>query len=115
MARGNGLTASRTRSMATSISNPRLAAARSAAVLAAAFSDRRLVLNRGQSFQIDAADDALDVGFFDGQVVQWIARGNFGDQFGGGGFEAIELQPAAWAVSANLACTADLQSGGVRK
>src|SRR5438105_1586952 len=84
MARGNGLIASRTRSMATSMSNP------------------RLVLNRGQSLQIDAADNALDVGFFDRQIVQRIALGDFGDQLGGRGFQAIELQPAARAIGAYL-------------
>src|SRR5713226_5735289 len=97
IARGNGLTASWTRSIATSMSNG------------------RLVFKRGQSFQVNAADDGLDVGFFDGQVVQRITRGDVGDQFSGGGFQAIELEPAAWAVCSNLARTADLQSVGVRK
>src|SRR6266851_1427604 len=91
IARGNGLITSRTRSMATSMSNGRF-----------------VVCNRGQSFQVDPADDALYVGLFDGQVVQRIERGDFSNELGGSCFQTIELQPAPRAVSADLVRTADL-------
>src|SRR5437868_3926928 len=66
IAGGNGLTASRTRASATSTLNG------------------CLLLNRAQTFFVNAPDDTFDIGLLDRQVVQRVASGDFGDQLGRG-------------------------------
>ena len=89
---GNGRTASRMRSMATSMSN----------------GDFIRGLGTSCPFS-NAAHDRLDVGLLDRQVVQRIAGGDCGDQLGGGRLQAIELQPAARTVGAHFGGAAHLE------
>src|SRR5437764_4135806 len=97
MALGNGLTASRTRSMTTSMSNGRFVLTHVYQSAAA-----RNGFERAQALFVDPADDAFDVGLLDRQVLQAVAGGDLGDQLGGGGVQAVELQPAARTVGAHL-------------
>src|SRR5256885_15625676 len=97
MALGTGLTASRTRSITTSISNGRFVLTRigpSAVV--------RDGLERAQAFLVDPADDAFNVGLLDRQVLQAVAGSDLGDQLGGGGVQAGGQQPATRTLGAHL-------------
>src|SRR5262245_9153502 len=49
---------------------------------------------------IDIADNPFDLGLFDGQIADAIARGHVGDQRGGGGGLAVEAQPDARPLAA---------------
>jgi hypothetical protein len=68
-------------------------------------------LERAEAFFVDPANDALDIWLFDGQVMQAVAAGNLGDQLGGGGLRAVELQPAARTI-APLALLVEFSAGG---
>src|SRR2546429_7687459 len=96
MAFGNGLTAWRTRSIASPISKGRFA----------------LGLKRPQAFLVDPPHDRFDVWLFDRQVVQRIAGGDLSDQLGGGRLQTVELQPTPRAIGAYLARTAHEQRTG---
>src|SRR5437763_11305244 len=97
MALGNGLTASRTRSITTSISNGRFVLTRIG--LSAIVRDG---LERAQAFLVDPAHDAFNVGLLDRQVLQAVAGSHLGDQLGGGSVQAVELQPSTRTVGAHL-------------
>src|SRR5690349_11973645 len=100
---GNGRTASRMRSIATSMSNGRLFEATTDPALSAVrSSDGRFLLNRAQAFLVDAADNAFDIRFFDRQIVDRVARSHLGDQLSSRRFNAIELEPASRTVGADL-------------